>query len=123
MAAVTWEELIEKLEKLWRLFELWDGLPSPPENEVPSVALDAECDAWLANLDALSPDGNPGSALAPWLRLRAVAAWALAQSRAKMGMTPPRQAIDKVLQHYLVTEWNEGGLREWRFRASLPEPE
>ena len=123
MATVPWNELIDKLERLWVIFEMWDELPSPEEDVVPSMALDSECDDWLADLANLTPERRPRPDVAQWLRIRAVAAWALAQSRDKLGATPPRGPLETALQDYLVREWHDGGLREWRFRASLPGPE
>ncbi len=111
-ATVPWTLLIQKLETLWVLYEFNGGMPAPPEGVVPSLTLDAECDALLEGIGTGKPRMPDRPEIAQWLRLRAVAAWSLVMAYQKAGKRPHRGDWQKVLHRYLVREWHTG-LREW----------
>ena len=111
------------LEIVWVFYEKTGGFPPPPEGVTPSVALDKQCDDVIRDFGYHGPPSLPPSVeVAQWLRVRAVAAWALATARQKEKKRPHRADLNPTLNRYLITEWHRHGLREWHLLRTLTTP-
>jgi hypothetical protein len=111
---MTWTQLSDMLAQLEQLYQNEWNCEPPGYNQMPSDAVESECDEWCRKLARNAGDHLPAPLhVQPWILARIAISAASVRGLEGSGQAPPQKLTVDFFEELFVDDWHAALKERW----------